>query len=240
MPRFFTHTITGDLAQIEGPDASHIALSLRMRHGEELTVCDGEGTDYPGTLEQITPELVTVRLSGSLPSPGEPKIKITLFQALCKGEKMDTIVQKAVELGTTEIVPLLTRRCVARPDQKGFEKKRQRYAKIALEAAKQCGRGIVPQVGELITLDNLLVRMEGFSQTFLFYEQAQRLLGSMKLDGIKKLAVIVGSEGGFDPGEAELLKQAGAQVLSLGSRILRCETAPLAALAAILCLSGEL
>lgn len=234
MPRFFVPEVQGEHILILGEDARHISLSLRMRAGEKLTVCDGKGNDYLCRILTLSRESVALQVEEKQPSPGEPEVKITLFQALSKGDKMEVIVQKAVELGVFEIVPLLTSRCVVRADRESFEKKRQRLGRIALEAAKQCGRGIIPQVRPLVDLQELCGLLGGFDQTLFFYENATRKLSSIPLSGVHTLGIVVGAEGGFDGEEAEEIVQSGALAASLGGRILRCETAPIAALGAIL------
>lgn len=145
MPRFFIDGAADGRAYITGADALHIAKALRMRPGEALTLCDGKGTDFDGVLETVTDRQVTVRITASRPSQAEPTLAVTLYQGLPKGDKMDWIVQKAVELGVTAVVPVATRRSVARLEGKA-DKKQERWQRIAAEAAGQCGRGILPAV----------------------------------------------------------------------------------------------
>lgn len=238
MPVFFTRNIdtAAGRAAIEGEDARHLSLSLRVRPGEALTVSDGEGTAYDGVIAAVGRERVEVSIREGYPSLGEPSVRLTLFQALCKGEKFETIVQKAVELGVSEIVPVLTERCVSRPDEKSFARKRERYERIALAAAGQCGRGRIPSVEPLRRLEEVGGTLDG---ALFFYERAVRPLHSVPVDGRKELSLIVGAEGGFSPEEAAFIEAAGALPVSLGGRILRCETAPIAALAALLYAVGD-
>ncbi len=242
MPRFFTEEFTGDrsCAIVSGEDAVHIARVLRMGEGDSITLCDKASTDYFGTIRSADSKQVVVDILESRPSAGEPDVRVALFQAVPKGDKMELIVQKAVELGVFCIVPVLTRRCVARPDEKAWARKRERLQKIACEAAKQCGRGIIPQVGELLNLERALEQMAGYDLSILFYEQSRQPLAPLLQDGWQSAAMLVGSEGGFDPEEAEQARRFGIWEASLGSRILRCETAPIAALSALMFQSGNL
>lgn len=242
MPRFFTGDVNEQSAVITGEDARHIALSLRMQPGERATVCDAHGNDYQCEIMNVTPEQVMLRVREVVPSAGEPRVRVTLYQAMPKADKLELIVQKAVELGAAKIVPVLTERCVSRPDEKSMRKKCERYSRIALEAAKQCGRGRVPEVGGLIGFDEALCRMKQTAQLgIFFYENANTYLSGVLADGVPdEVAILIGSEGGFTPDEAARARAAGLLELSLGSRILRCETAPLAALTAILYATGEM
>lgn len=241
MPRFFTGDVNGETACITGEDARHIALALRMKTGEPLTVCDSAGRDYQCEITEILPERVSLRVCAAAPSAGEPGVEITLYQALPKGDKLETIVQKAVELGVSRIVPVLTHRCVSRPDEKSMQKKLLRLNKISLEAAKQCGRGRIPEVEPLIDFRTAVGRMRGDPLSVLFYENADDSLKNVLSTRLgDKISILVGSEGGFEPSEAAYAVENGLVSLSLGSRILRCETAPLAALSAILYQAGDM
>ena len=229
MPRFFTGQVNRERALIVGEDARHIALALRMKAGERLTVCDADGQDYQCVIERISPEQVELRVEEVAPSAGEPGVWITLYQALPKGDKMETIVQKAVELGVGRIVPVLTHRCVSRPDDKSMRKKCERYNRIALEAAKQCGRGRVPEVAPLVGFREAVAQMRA--------DPLREVLTGRLGD---RVSILIGSEGGFEPSEAAFAAENGLVPLSLGSRILRCETAPLAAITAILYQAGDI
>lgn len=242
MPRFFTEDFRegNTFAVISGEDAVHISRVLRMRTGDSITLCDKKSMDYSGTICAMDGKQVSVEISGSSPSAGEPSVQVSLFQALPKGEKMDLIVQKAVELGVYRVCPVLTKRCVSRPDKSTWTRKRERLQKISYEAAKQCGRGIIPEVGELLTLEEALQNMVCCSLPILFYEQSRQPFAPLLDREWKSAAVLIGSEGGFDPEEAEKAVQAGLLEASLGSRILRCETAPLAVLSALMFQSGNL
>lgn len=234
MPRFFTQTISAEGGIISGDDAKHISRVLRMKVGELLTACDTKGYDYDCLIESLSDREVSLRVLEVRPSQSEPDVRVSLYQAMPKGDKLELIIQKAVELGVDSITPVMTRRCVSKPDSKSMAKKLERYNRIALEAAKQSGRGKVPQVCPMLDLPQALDEMAQTSCPILFYENATAPAKQV-IDGAgKEIAVLIGSEGGFDESEVELAIQKGCQVLSLGKRILRCETAPLAALSIIM------
>lgn len=241
MPRFFVESLAGDPIVIEGGDARHIALSLRMKQGEELILCDGKGTEAVCAVASLCPESVVLDVKERRASETEPKTRVTLYQALPKADKMEYIVQKAVELGVYRIVPVLTSRCISRPDEKTAAKKRERLCKIAAEAAKQSGRGIIPEVDGVLTFKNAVKEMSTAGLPIFFFEHASLPLRKYmeKYTG-RDIAVMVGAEGGFSDEEAAFAEENGLLSASLGPRILRCETAPVAALAAIMYAAGEM
>ena len=238
MPRFFIDGTADGRAYIAGADALHIAKALRMRPGEALTLCDGKGTDFEGVLETVTDRQVTVRITVSRPSQAEPTLAVTLYQGLPKGDKMDWIVQKAVELGVTAVVPVATRRSVARLEGKA-DKKQERWQRIAAEAAGQCGRGILPAVERPLSWNQALSRLSG-EPALVFYEGGGRPLRERGPPSPRRRSGCGGPEGGFDPEEIDAFRRQGGGVATLGPRILRCETAPLAALTLLMHLSGNM
>ena len=245
MPRFFTQDITEAGGCITGEDAKHIAKVLRMKVGDELTVCDTKGRDYDCMIEEIGAGEVRLKVLSVAPSQSEPDVRVHLYQAMPKADKMETIIQKAVELGAASITPVMTRRCVSRPDAKSMDKKLVRYNRIALEAAKQCGRGVVPPVLPLLELPQALEQMQRTGCPILFYENAtapakQVIAKAMERGKEPEIAVLIGAEGGFDEDEVALAMEYGCHVLSLGKRILRCETAPLAALNILMYETGNM
>jgi len=241
MPRFFTTNINGSRALIESDDARHITKSLRMHVGDSITLCDAAGLDYYGEISAISPDIVEVNILQTLPSPGEPKAKITLYQALPKSDKLEFIVQKAVELGVSEIVPTLTSRCISRPDEKSMAKKIERLNRTSLEAAKQSGRGTVPAVSPLMEFAHAINSMKHAPLPILCYEGASvPLREALNQNSLQtQIALMIGSEGGFSEDEVSLAQKAGVHIVSLGTRILRCETAPICALSAIMYALGE-
>lgn len=222
--RFFTQDIQGDAAYITGEDVLHLSRVLRLRVGDRVELSDGAGTDYDGTILELAPQRAVLALTGRRPSPGEPPCRVTLFQCLPKAAKMETIIQKTVELGIWQVTPTLSRRCVAEPGD--FDKKLVRYRRVALEAAKQSRRGIVPQVTEAMALTDIC--FDAFDTVLAAYELERGFTLKMALRdrrARRNVALIIGPEGGFDPDEAQQMAGRGAFLVSLGPRILRTETA---------------
>ncbi len=218
-------------------DSQHIVRVLRKRVGEELELCDGQGTDYSGILCSIDQERVQVRLDSARPSQTEPTAEVTLYAGLSKGERFDFLIQKAVELGVSRIVPFISRHCVVKVDAKESAKKQARMQKIALEACKQSLRGKIVEIGEICTYQQALKQAALSQCPLLLYEKENRsslktILQEHRQDS--SFAVITGPEGGFSREEAEQALEASIPSVSIGNRILRCETAPLAALCAIM------
>ncbi|MBP5581082.1 MAG: 16S rRNA (uracil(1498)-N(3))-methyltransferase [Ruminococcus sp.] len=241
MPRFFTNELDENNIVLTGSDANHIGRSLRMRPGEEVTVCCN-GTDYRCTIGSITAEAVYLDLVDKHRCAAEPNIEVTLFQAVPKLDKLEYIIQKSVELGASRIVPVLTRRCISRPDPKDFERKKlPRLNKIAEEAAKQSGRGIIPEVTNMVSLSEAISMMEKLDRTVIFYEEEGGCsFGEVGFEGAETVGIFIGSEGGFDREEAEAAVKTGAKQVWLGRRILRCETAPITALSILMFLTNNM
>ncbi len=239
MPRFFVDAVDGETAVIAGEDARHIIKSLRMQLGEQLTLCDGKGTDYHCVIDKMD-DVVHLSVVKCEPCRSEPALKAVLYQALPKGDKMELIVQKAVELGVNRIVPVLTDRCISRPDGKSMAKKRERYQKIAQEAAKQCGRGVIPTVEGLLSFQEALQDAGQYERRLLFYEQGGEAVSALVTPDTREIAFFVGSEGGFTPEEAAAAQEKGITPATLGPRILRCETAPICALAIFMNITGDI
>ncbi|MDR0974261.1 MAG: 16S rRNA (uracil(1498)-N(3))-methyltransferase [Ruminococcus sp.] len=236
MYRFFLQTPpAGDVITVSGADAKHIGLSLRMKTGEKI-VFTREGKDYFCEIEEITPNDVTAHIISIEDVKSEPKLKLTIFQALPKSDKMETIIEKCTELGAFSFVPFISSRCVAIP--KDFRAKVQRWQKIAESAAKQSGRGIVPEVSEILSFSDMINRIKVFDKVYFCNENGGERITLP--ENIKTCAVIVGAEGGFALSEAEAIVKAGARGFTLGARILRCETAPITAASIIMYLAGEI
>ena len=239
LPRFFKESRPEGETVLTGEDARHIGLSLRMRVGEKITLCS-KGVDFECEIVSITPQEVRCRVIDEKPSEGEPTVKVTLFQALPKSGKMSTIVQKSVELGVDKIVPVITARCVARPDSRSIARKHDRWNKVALAAARQCGRGVIPEVTDPVTFDEAVRTASGLDRSFFCYEGGGKSLRDADFEGAETIGIFIGAEGGFEPSEAEAAAEAGLVSVTLGGRILRCETAPLAAISAVMLLSGNM
>lgn len=240
MPRFFIDTPPSDTAALFGEDARHIARSLRMRTGDPLTLCDQKGMDYLCEITQVSDDCVTVAVQKTVPSGGEPSLSVTLYQCLPKADKMDIIAQKFVETGGCTLVPVLSQRCVSRPDPNTLSRKCARWQKIAEEAAKQCGRGKIPQVLPALAFEDAVRQAESEPHKIFFYEGGGTPLNQLLCPGWQTLSIFIGPEGGFEPEEVEFAKAHGFVVASMGPRIFRAETAPVAALAAIMFASGNL
>lgn len=240
MPRFFTNEINENNITLTGSDANHVGRSLRMKIGEPLTVCCN-GIDYNCKIGDITADTVYLALVEKCPCAAEPNIEVTLFQAVPKLDKLEYIIQKSVELGVSRIVPVLTRRCVSRPDEKDFAKKLPRLNKIAAEAAKQSGRGMIPEVTPIVGFKKAVEMMGELDKTVLLYEeQGGCSFGEVDFGGAKTVGLVIGSEGGFDKEEAETVVNIGASQVWLGKRILRCETAPITALSILMFLTNNM
>lgn len=240
MPRFFTETINESKGIISGDDAKHIAKVLRMHAGEKLVACDCQGYDYDCVIESLSDKEVELSVEKRYLSETEPSVSVTLYQAMPKSDKMELIIQKAVELGVSAIVPVQTKRCVSRPDAKSMAKKLERYNRIALEAAKQCGRGRIPQVLPMLDFADAIKAMKEDQRAFLFYENSTSSFRKELEQGVNSVSIMVGAEGGFEEEEVQKALDLGIASLSLGKRILRCETAPLAALSIIMYETGNM
>ncbi|MCC8136158.1 MAG: 16S rRNA (uracil(1498)-N(3))-methyltransferase, partial [Ruminococcus sp.] len=225
---------------IGGDDARHIGRSLRMKIGEGLTVCCC-GIDYNCVISSISDDTVRLELVSKAPCASEPSVDVTLFQAVPKLDKLEHIIQKTVELGVSRIVPVLTRRCVSRPSEKDFARKLPRLNKISEEAAKQSGRGIIPEVTPIINYKNAIAEMKKLDCSIILYEEEGGCsLEKVDYSGVKTVGLLIGSEGGFDREEAELAENADVNRVWLGKRILRCETAPTVAMSLLMFLTNNL
>lgn len=239
MQKLFVDYIGGDKITLNEEQSRHIAKSLRMRKGDMLTLCTGDGTDYGCMIEEITKESVTLTVCYEQASNTEPSIKVSLFQGVPKSDKMEDIIQKCVELGIYEITPVLTKRSISRPDEKQAKKKQVRYNKIALEAAQQSGRGIIPKINDMTSFKNAVNSCDA-DLKIIFYEGGGESLKSLINDDIKSVAIFIGPEGGFEKEEVDAVLGIGGINATLGKRILRTQTAPVAALSAIMTLTGNM
>lgn len=237
MNRFFVHPnqIEGQIIRIvRKEDVHHIKTVLRLRAGDRIEVSDGVQWEYEGILGQQEPEGLKVEIVNRKAFSREPKVYITLFQGIPKQGKMDFVIQKAVELGVSEVVPVFMARTVI-ADKGNFGKKLVRYEMIAEEAAAQCGRGIIPFIRQAIPFRKIPEALDPDSLVLFLYENETNTTIKEVLRKLpaapKRIALIVGPEGGFDPDEANRLKEQGIPCVTLGKTILRTETAGLAALA---------
>ena len=233
MPRFFvspediTRSDSGCTVTVRGDDAGHITRVLRMKPGERVTVCDTNGVEYETEVRQTGSE-VTLDVLSSRMSENEPPYKAIVFQALVKGDRFDTVLQKSTELGAAEIVPVMTARCMVKLNRQEYAKKVERWQRIAYEAAKQCGRAVIPKVHDPVTFKEALSMAAECDAALFCYEGG----GTVPLPGIlpefkapKSIAVMIGPEGGYADEEAADAENAGLKMTGLGRRILRTETA---------------
>lgn len=238
MPRFFVEQEIRDAALLHGDVAEHIIKSLRMKAGEELTLCC-QRVDYRCVITRIAGNQAEVRVLESSPNQTEPRLRLTLFQGLPKGDKMDFIVMKAVELGVSRIVPVAASRSISRPDEKSAEKKRARWQKIAAEAAQQSGRGLIPQVAKVTPFESAMEEFAGLTLPIVFYEAGGSPLSEIWRADTGDAGIFIGPEGGIAPQELERMEPFAA-VATLGRRILRTETAGIAAAAILMHMSGDI
>lgn len=239
MYHFFTkpENILPERIVLSGDDYNHIKNVLRMKAGEELLISDGEGTDYTCTLESLEKEAVC-KIKGRNVSSNEPCAKIYLFQGLPKADKFEFIIQKAVELGTYEIIPVQTERSIVKYDAKKQKAKNERWNKISESAAKQSHRGIIPEVKVAMKFDEALEYAKSLDIILIPYENFKDVQKTKEiienLEAGTSIGIFIGPEGGFEEIEIEKAKNAGAKPISLGNRILRTETAPLMILSVIM------
>ena len=229
--------INGGNAYIEGSDVNHIVNVLRMKPGEELLISVKGDWDYLCKIDDIETERVNLKVLESMEQRELP-VNITLLQGIPKSDKLEMIIQKAVELGVSEIIPVKTKRVVVKIEEKKQALKVNRWNTIAESAAKQSKRSIIPKVSEPMSIDNALEIVKDFGVKLIPYENAdgidktRKILDSM--DKTKDIAVFIGPEGGFEEAEVERIKNSGFEVITLGKRILRTETAGLALLSNIM------
>ncbi|MCI6465015.1 MAG: 16S rRNA (uracil(1498)-N(3))-methyltransferase [Faecalicatena sp.] len=223
---------------IEGADFNHMKNVLRMKPGEKVGISDGQGTDYTCEVERFEEGAAVLHILSSEKSYSELSSRIILFQGLPKGDKMELIIQKAVELGVWEVVPVSTRRAVVKLDDKKAAKKVQRWNSIALGAAKQSGRSLVPEVKPVMSFAEALEYAGELDITLIPYEMAEGMEKTKEMISSirpgQSIGVFIGPEGGFDEEEVEKAQDMGAFPITLGKRILRTETAGLTVLSILM------
>lgn len=240
MPKFFIDDPTkyseNDYIDISGADAHHISHTLRMKIGETVIVTSSDLREYETEIADFTSDTVRLKVLNVAQNNTEPPVKASLFQALTKGDKMDTVIQKAVELGVYEIYPVECDRCVVKIDEKKGDKKQERWNRIAFEAAKQCGRGIIPKVHPIIKFDAALPLMKESDISFICYETSENNnpKNLFRNNSFKSVSFFIGPEGGISPLEIEKAHREGIEDITLGKLILRTETASGAVLSMLL------
>ena len=242
MPRFFVspREINAQFMVLTGENAAH-AKVLRLKNGDEVTVCDGSGTDYRCTVSDIAAGQISLVVHEAAPAQSEAGIECAIYMAFAKADKFEHVIQKATELGAAELVCFPSSRCVSRPDERSLEKKLDRWQKIAASAAEQSGRGLIPEVLVLGSYAEALRRAAQADKALLFYEHEDTVTLHDALDSghWKTVSLLTGPEGGLEEREVSQALDAGLTVCTLGKRILRCETAPLCALSAVMYAAGE-
>ena len=242
MTRFFVEPeeLNKKFTVLTGENAAH-AKVLRLKAGEQVLLCDGRGKECVCTVSDASPSAISLVLENTRESKSEPAVAVSVYMAFPKADKLEHVIQKATELGAYEIVAFPSGRCVSKPDEKSLSKKKERWQKIAASAAEQSGRGRIPEVVVLGSYKEALARGANADKAILFYENERATTLKMALEegGYQTVAILTGPEGGLEEREVEQAKDAGFQICTLGSRILRCETAPLCALSAIMYATGE-
>ena len=239
MTRFFVspEELGNDMIQLAGENASH-AKVLRLKAGEQVLVCDGEGKECLCAVVDSSWNLEVLERRESVSEPG---VRVSVYMAFPKSDKLEHVIQKATELGVYEIVAFPSARCVSKPDEKSLKKKLERWQKIAASAAEQSGRGRIPQVVILPSFAEALKRGAQTDLPMMFYENEQATTLHMALNAgeWKSAALLTGPEGGLEEKEVKQAMENGWKVCTLGKRVLRCETAPLCALSAVMYAAGE-
>ena len=240
MVRFFvsSEALEGEEVFLSGENAQH-AKVLRLKPGEQVLLCDGDG--HEGICRVVSTENWHLRMEQRQDSQSEAAVKVSVYMALPKADKLEHVIQKATELGAYEIVTFPSARCVSRPDEKSLKKKLERWQKIASSAAEQSGRGRIPKVIVLNSFPEALTRAAQADKALMFYEHEEALTLKMALSSgaYGTVSLLTGPEGGLEELEVAQAREAGMQVCTLGKRILRCETAPLCALSAVMFDAGE-
>lgn len=243
MRRLFYKGLLADTIKITGSDAHHLMHVMRAKAGQLVTVVDDNGQVAAMEMVAFSDSAVTLQLKEHLAADTESPLKIMLAQCLLKADKMDMVVQKAVELGAVGVIPISSQNCVARYDAKKGAAREDRWQKIADEAAKQCGRTALLKVRPIVTLGQFIADMQATDSSLVFFyeneneQSAKAYLRSLKA---KQIVLLVGPEGGFSLDEAKLIEEAGGKSVTLGPRILRAETAALTAIAVTQYENGDL
>ena len=242
MTRFFVtpEELKPNFLVLTGENAQH-AKVLRLKNGEEVLVCDGQGHECLCAVSDISEGQFSLVVKSRRESESEPAVQVSVYMAFPKGDKLEHVIQKATELGAYEIVAFPSARCVSKPDEKSLKKKLDRWQKIAASAAEQSGRGRIPEVLVIGSYRDALERASKADKALLFYENEQALTLKMAMEqgSCQTVSLLSGPEGGLEEKEVAQAREKGFQICTLGKRILRCETAPLCALSAVMYAVGE-
>ena len=243
MPRFFVKAdqVTDTEIKIIGEDVKHIKNVLRKQIGDIIEICNQETEKaYKCEISNLNEEQITSKIIEEISSDNE-KIKVDIYQGLPKADKMELIIQKAIELGANAIIPVDMKRCIVKLDSKSEIKKIERWQKIAESAAKQSGRNIIPQIGNVIQIKDLIKLQNEYDVIIVCYENEKENSLKTELLNLKEqdkqelsIAIVIGPEGGLEENDVDILKQSGAKIVTLGNRILRTETVALNVLSIIM------
>lgn len=248
MARFFVpeHVIQNNIVVITGPDVKHIARVLRLEPGDSVEICTGEGQgrEFTAAIREITNKDVTCEITGEKSSVTEPPVRVILYQGLPKGEKMELVIQKSVELGVSRVVPVICERTVVKLDDKKASERRIRWQRVAAEAAKQSRRTVIPEVAVPVPFNQAVQQIDSDMLAVMPWEEEhiKGISAVLKSEpgGHRSVAVFIGPEGGFSRIEADLARARGVVPVSLGPRIMRTETAGIVAVAIVLYELGDL
>ena len=242
MTRFFVEReeMLADMLVLTGENAQH-AKVLRLKAGEEVLVCDGAGQECLCRVTDFDAGEVNLEVLERREASAEAAVEVSVYMAFPKADKLEHVIQKATELGACEIVAFPSARCISRPEEKSLKKKLERWQKIAASAAEQSGRGRIPEVRVVSSYAAALEQAAQADKALMFYENEQATTLRMALESspFRTVSLLTGPEGGLEEREVEQARAAGLQVCTLGRRILRCETAPLCALSAVMYAAGE-
>lgn len=242
MTRFFVspQQMQPDFLVLTGENAVH-ANVLRLKNGEQVLVCDGDGNECVCVVSDISRDQVCLVVKSRQCSQTEACVDVRVYIAFPKGDKLEHVIQKATELGASSIIAFPSSRCVSKPDEKSLRKKLERWQKIAASAAEQSGRGRIPEVRVVSGIEAAMKDALRAEKVILFYEneKAKTLAMALKCSTFSSISIMTGPEGGLDEKEVNRARELGMEICTLGSRILRCETAPLCALSAIMYHCGE-
>lgn len=241
MPKFFVANkdIEEQKIVISNEDVNHIKNVLRKKKGDVLTICDRDtGKDYLCEITQIS-DKVNCKILNEIESNAESNIKVTIMQGIPKFDKMELIIQKSVELGVYDIIPIEMKRCIVKLDEKDKNKKIQRWQKIAEVAAKQSGRNVIPKINDVKNIKEICNLCGKYDIVLVTYENEEENKLKYELEKLKskrdvKIAIVIGPEGGIDKSEIKMLQENGAKIVTLGKRILRTETVALNCLSVIM------
>lgn len=233
-----SHAKIGDIIQVDGEEFNHIILVMRKNIGDKICFIDGNGYDYEVAIIDVTKKYMTIKVINKTLSQKETQTKVTVFQALVKGDKFELIGQKLTELGVCKIVPFFSEYCQVKPKTTRLD----RLEKISIEALKQCGRAKKVEIDSIKNFDEILQELKFFDLVLFAYENSSNNIDERELSAFagKNIAIVIGSEGGFSENETKMLSSlANLRTISLGKRILRAETASIALTSVVMFSTGE-